>query len=142
MIRKSMQEAMGLLRARFGADTRRWRWGDMHTVTFRHPFGERAPLDRIFNLGPLPVDGGPTALVSGEYDFNVPFAVTVGPSFRQVIDFSGSGMIRSVLPPGESGQVFHPHYGDQVSLWVNGGYRTSSFAGGRRGDVLTLEPSR
>jgi penicillin G amidase len=142
MIRKSMQEAMGLLRARFGPDTRRWRWGDMHTVTLRHPFGERAPLDRIFNLGPVPIDGGSTALVSGEYDFTEPFAVTVGPSFRQVFDFSGHGAVRSVLPSGESGQVFHPHYGDQLRLWVNGGYRTSSFAAGEQGEVLTLEPAR
>lgn len=142
MIIRSMREAVMRLRARFGSDTRRWRWGDMHTVTLRHPFGARPPLGRIFNIGPLPIDGGSTTLVSGEYDFNDPFGVTVGPSFRQIFDFSGSGTIRSVLPSGQSGQVFNPHYDDQVRLWVNGGYRTSSFSARLPGDRLTLEPGR
>ena len=38
----------------FGNEMRTWRWGELHTVTFRHPFGLRKPLDRIFNIGPLP----------------------------------------------------------------------------------------
>lgn len=142
MIKKSMREAAAKLRARFGPDTRRWRWGDLHMVTLRHPFGERPPLDRIFNIGPFPVDGGSTALVSGEYDFNAPFDVTVGPSFRQIFDFSGPGALRSVLPSGQSGQIFNAHYDDQVRLWVNGGYRTSTFSTRGYGDRLTLEPGR
>ena len=40
--------------------------------------------------------------------------MTVGPSFRQIFDFAGEGPIRSILPSGESGQVFHPHYADQT----------------------------
>jgi acyl-homoserine lactone acylase PvdQ len=30
-----------------------------------------------------------------------------------------------VLPGGESGQVFHPHYADQVELWLNGANRVN-----------------
>jgi len=144
IIRKSLREAIDGLDRRLGSDSRTWRWGDLHSVELRHPLGRMKPLDHIFNVGPYPAGGGPTALVSCEYSFNEPFAVTVGPSFRQIFDFSGDGAIRSVLPSGQSGQAFHRHYDDQTRLWINGGYRVSSFTvrvtdGPER---LVLEPAR
>ena len=42
----------------------------------------------------------------------------------------GDGEYRSVLPSGESGQVFDDHYDDQTELWLNGGYRTGRFRQG------------
>ncbi len=144
IIRKSLREAVGELDRRLGSDNRMWRWGDLHTVELRHPFGRRKPLDRIFNIGPFPAGGGPTALMSCEYSLNEPFGVTVGPSFRQIFDLAGDGAIRSVLTSGQSGQAFHRHYDDQTRLWLNGGYRVSSFTaraldGAER---LLLEPGQ
>ena len=142
MIRKSLREAVEDLTARFGSETRNWRWGNLHTATIRHPFGIRPPLDKIFSIGPFPVAGASGALVSGEYDFNAPFAVTVGPSFRQIFDFAGDGPIRSILPSGESGQVYHAHYADQTGSWLNGWYRSAHFSTAHSpgGDRLTLLP--
>ena len=142
IIRKSMNEAVTTLRERFGGQLKTWRWGDLHSVTLRHPFGLVKPLDRIFNIGPFPYPGGSTSLMSGEYDINKPFAVTVGPSFRQIIDFSNLNEVRSVLPSGQSGQVFNIHYDDQTPLWLNGGYRIARMtpAGGREWDRLILKP--
>jgi penicillin amidase len=144
IVRKSLREALADLRAKWGGDSKNWRWGNLHTVTLSHPFGLRKPLDRIFNVGPFPVNGGSTALVSFEYDLNKPFDVTVGPSFRQIFDMGGEGEFRSVLPSGESGQVFHSHYADQTRLWLNGGYRTGVFGRAVRADMelLLLEPGR
>lgn len=123
IIRRSLREAVAALRDRFGPDVKAWRWGEMHTVTLRHPFGLLKPLDRIFNVGPFPVGGGSTTLISGEYSINNPFTVTVGPSFRQIFDMANPKEVRSILPSGESGQVFQKHYSDQTGLWLNGGYR-------------------
>ncbi len=144
IIRKSLREAVGELDRRLGSDNRMWRWGDLHTVELRHPFGRRKPLDRIFNIGPFPAGGGPTALMSCEYSLNEPFGVTVGPSFRQIFDLAGDGAIRSVLPSGQSGQAFHRHYDDQTRLWLNGGYRVSSFTARALGGAerLLLEPGQ
>ncbi|HUI10704.1 MAG TPA: penicillin acylase family protein [Bacteroidota bacterium] len=141
IVRRSLREAIAALRESYGDDPRQWGWGKLHTVALRHPFGLRKPLDRIFNIGPFPAPGGSTALVSMEYDLNAPFAVTVGPSFRQIFDMRGD--YRSVLPSGESGQVFDVHYDDQTQLWLNGAYRTGVFgaAPGGKPDVLILEPS-
>jgi penicillin amidase len=123
MLRKSMKDAVNALRERFGTDMKTWRWGEMHTVTLQHPFGLQKPLDRVFNLGPFKIGGGPTAVMSAEYSFNKPFEVTVGASFRMIVDFARSDEIYVVLPSGQSGQVFHDHYDDQTPLWLNGAYR-------------------
>jgi penicillin amidase len=141
IIRKSLREAVRELRDRLGSDMRSWRWGELHTVTMRHPLGLRSPLDRVFNRGPYPFPGASTALVSGEYAFTDPFAVTVGPSFRIVIDMADSQSLRSVLPPGESGHPFHDNYDDQTSLWLNGGYRIMRFGDPGHGSArLILDP--
>ena len=144
IIRRSLNEALADLRARFGDDTKNWRWGDMHTVTLRHPFEGAKPLERIFNVGPYSARGASTALVSFEYDFNRPFEVTVGPSFRQIFDLAPEGSLCSVLPSGQAGQVFHRHYADQTRLWLNGGYRMATFPGspGADAETLMLEPLR
>lgn len=144
IIRKSTHEALVALRERFGPEMKKWRWGDMHTVTLEHPFGLQKPLDRLFNIGPFPYGGGSTTLVSGEYSYNHPFSVTVGASIRQIVDFSRPEQSRRVLPTGQSGQVMHPHYDDQTHLWLNGGYRTAYTAmpEGASWKVLTLEPGQ
>lgn len=143
IIRKSLRDAMAELATRFGDDMRTWRWGELHTVTLQHPFGLRKPLDRIFNVGPYPIGGGSTALISGEYSFNEPYAVTIGPSFRQIFDLADPTEIRAVLPSGQSGQVYHRHYSDQTDLWLNGGYRiTRSEDPTGNWDHLRLDPLR
>ncbi len=32
---------------------------------------------------------------------------------------------RTILPSGQSGQVFNKHYDDQTALWLHGAYKTS-----------------
>lgn len=124
IIRKSAREAVSELASRFGSDTRMWRWGELHTVTLQHLFGLQKPLDKIFSIGPFAYPGGSTALMSGEYSLTDPYAVTIGPSYRQLFDLADGSSYRSVLPSGQSGQVFHRHYEDQTPLWLYGGYRT------------------
>jgi len=143
IIRRSLREALALLRDRLGKAPRLWRWGDLHTVTFRHPLGLVAPLDVVFNRGPFACAGGTTALISGEYRFTDPFQVVVGPSFRQVFDLSRATECRVILPPGQSGQAYHRHYDDQLELWRAGGYRSAKLLEDRSGwEHLVLDPQR
>jgi len=143
IIRKSFRQAIVALGERLGSDTKAWRWGSLHTVTLKHPFGVQRPLDLVFNLGPYEVGGGTTSLMSGEYDFNEPFDVTVGASFRMISDLANPSEMRSVLPSGQSGQVYHSHYADQTNLWLNGGYRIArATEDAGHWDHLRLEPIR
>ena len=143
IIRRSLREAVADVRERLGEDPRRWRWGSLHTVELRHPFGLRPPLNAIFNVGPFPFGGGSTALMSGEYSFNTPYTVSVGPSYRQIFNLGDPSTARVVLPPGQSGHAFHPQFDDQARLWLNGAYRTAmSDPRAGRWNRLTLEPAR
>jgi len=143
IIRRSIREALAALRSQLGDQPRLWRWGELHTVTFRHPLGLVRPLDVVFNRGPYPFPGGTTALVSGEYRFTEPFAVVVGPAYRQIFDLSNAVEFQAVLPAGQSGQAYHRHYDDQLQLWRLGTYRTGRILEDRRlWEHLRLEPER
>jgi penicillin amidase len=143
IIRRSFREAIGTLRTRLGDQPRLWRWGELHTVTFRHPLGMVRPLDVVFNRGPFPFAGGTTTLVSGEYRFTDPFQVLVGPAYRQIFDLSRAAEFRVILPPGQSGQAYHRHYDDQLQLWLMGAYRQGRIPEGPLGwERLSLKPER
>lgn len=134
IIRKSMSEAIDALRKTLGDETKNWQWGNLHQLVLQHPFGLQKPLDRVFNIGPFPYGGGSTALISGEYsftsvlhpnEFEHPFRVTVGASFRHIVDMANANESRTTLPTGQSGQVFSPHFDDQTAMYINGVYKTT-----------------
>ena len=122
VIRKSLEEAIQELKTALGAEMKTWQWGLLHTVTFRHPFGAQPPLGAVFNIGPFPIGGSGTTLNNGEYYLADPYKVTLGPSTRQIVDFSNLDDARSIIPTGESGQPMNDHYSDQTPLWLNGEY--------------------
>lgn len=131
ILRKSLYDAMEELQTFFGNDTKLWRWGSLHTVTFVHPFGTRKPLDNVFNIGPFPLGGSGSTVNKAEFRFTQPavgstdpYAVVVGASMRHVIDLGDRTSFFSIITSGVSGQALHKHYDDQTILWLNGGYHT------------------
>ncbi len=146
IVLKSFRGSLDSLREMIGPVMKEWRWGTLHTVTFRHPFGERPPLGRIFDVGPFEVAGGSTTVNKTEYRSSAPFGVKVGPSMRQVIDLGKPLEGFFALTGGQSGQAFHEHYEDQTPLWLNGGYvrvtMDRSEITASPWDRLTLEPPR
>lgn len=117
---RSITEAVTELRRRFGGDMRRWEWGELHQVTFPHPLGAVAPLDRVFNVGPFPIGGNNTTVNNGEYSFTAPFDAAVGPSMRFIADMTSPDSSYIILTTGQSGQIFSDHYADHTALWQSG----------------------
>ncbi len=124
IIRKSMKEALKELSEKFGGEMKEWRWGRLHTLTLKHPFGDINVLQSIFNIGPMEIGGSGTTVNNGEYHFTSPYEMTLGPSMRSIVDFSSIDGALSVIPSGQSGQPLHKHYSDQMPLWKNGEYHT------------------
>jgi penicillin amidase len=122
ILRKSVLMAMLDLTRRLGQDLNRWTWGALHHVTFRHPLGRRAPLDRLFDVGPFAIGGASTTVASGEYAIADPYDCIVGPTLRMVADMGCDDTLLVVLPTGQSGQPFSPHYADMAPRWLNGAY--------------------
>jgi penicillin amidase len=68
------------------------------------------------------MDGGNEVINNQLFTLNETgiYKVKAGPSTRRVIDFSNIENSVSILPTGQSGNVFSKHYKDQAQKYVNG----------------------
>lgn len=125
VVEKSLRQALADLRRRFGSDVKRWTWGRLHTLTFRHPLGERRPLGRVFDLGPYPTSGSHLTVDKKQYDYTRPFTVREGVSQRMVVDLADPAVALHVLSTGETGLLGNAHNSDQTELYLEGRYHPS-----------------
>ena len=117
---RSLLEAMSFLRDRLGEARSTWAWGTVHQVAFRHPFGQKWYLRGWFDIGPYGAPGDGRTVFMERFQPGKGYSVEVGPSMRQVVPLGFRSMARSVIPTGESGHFFEPHYNDQTLLWYGG----------------------
>src|SRR5699024_2730136 len=80
-------------------------------------------VDNILNKGPYPVGGHGLTINNGEYSWNDPYNMILGPSIRRIIDFSKLEYTLSIVPGGQSERPFSPYSGDQIENWLNGQYK-------------------
>ena len=117
----ALDSTVRTLRERYGDDPAGWAWGKIRPLTLRHTVGEQAPMDKIFNLGP--VAWGGDAHTIGQ-STAVPLDPTANPamiaSLRMVVECGQWDEARYILPGGQSGNPLSPHYGDQFPLWLRG----------------------
>ena len=117
-IRASLAVAEGKLRSRFGSDTSSWAWGTVRPLTLSHPVGLRKPLDRVFNLGPMPWSGDFTTVAQAGAPPLDPMANPLAiASLRMAVDVGEWDRSRFSLPGGQSGNPMSPHYSDQLDSW-------------------------
>jgi penicillin amidase len=114
---------MDHLKKTLGPSPNDWGWGVAHSLTHNHPLAAQKPLDWFFNVGPFEVPGArevPNNL--GNPIGPAPWAVTMGPSTRRVIDFADASQAAGINPVGQSGVLFDTHYKDQAAAYAAGGY--------------------
>ena len=145
VIAETLRSALDYLSRRLGPEPGRWRWGDLHRVTFAHPLGI-GPLARILSRGGFPLGGDIETVAQAASNVGDSFAATGSiPSYRFVVDLSDFDRSVGVLATGQSGHPGSRHYDDQTPLWRAGRYHPLPFS--RRAvvesiaDVLTLLPA-
>lgn len=148
MLRAALINAHAELADRLGDDVAAWRWADLHTLTLRHPtLGTSgvAPIEAIFNRGPVGVGGGPAIVNATAWTASRGYEIDWVPSMRMVVDLSDLDASRWVNLTGVSGHAFSDHYTDQVDRWATGGsipMRWSVEAvGAATTDLLRLVPT-
>lgn len=104
----------------FDKDTTVWNWGKMHRLELKHPVGQTAPLDLIFNIGPNETTGGMETINNMSFTLTDVFPVNVnlGPALRRILDFSDPENAISINPSGQSGHFMSEHYDDQSKLYT------------------------
>ena len=120
-LEQSLTAAVSTLRDRGGPDSADWAWGQVRPLRLPHPFGGVKPLDRVFNLGPLPGVGDSGTIVQGTLDPTDPLGNQISlPMVRAVFDVGRWDTCRFVLAGGQSGNPFSPNYADQLKPWAGG----------------------
>jgi penicillin amidase len=124
----------------------RWAWGAVRPIFLQHPVGDKPPLGRIFNLGPIAFGGDGTTIPQASVDFAHPLGNAIGvPNMRMVVDVGNWKASRWVLAGGQSGNPCSPHYADMLDLWQRGdgvciAWSREDVATAAR-SVLRLEPA-
>jgi len=125
VLSESLIEAVASLEKQLGKDIKDWNWGKVHTLEHRHPLGTIAALKKYFNVGPFPIKGAKEVIDNRGYDYNDAglYNVKAGPSTRRIVDFSDIENSISILPTGQSGNLFSKHYKDQAEMYNKGEFR-------------------
>ena len=120
-IEDALASAVRSLRRHAGDDPRRWAWGAVRPLRLLHPLGVQRPLDRMLNLGPVPLGGDANTVAQAGVRPLDPLANPAAiPNHRTVIDLGDVERSRFVLAGGQSGNPLSSHYGDLFELWRRG----------------------
>ncbi len=127
LLRTTFTRAVRRTTALLGNDPAQWRWGKLHTATFRHPLaGLGAAYAKAFDLGP--VERGGDAQTPNNTRHDAKFAQVHGATYRQLFDLADWDRGLATSAPGQSGQPGSPHYGDLLPLWAAGEYFPLAFS--------------
>ncbi len=145
LVVQAWQLSTSFLVDRFGDDLAQWSWqGDIKMV-HEHPLGKVSPLDKFFNVGPLPSEAGVEAINNLMFKRDGDeLKIIMGPSTRRVIDFGDVENSWGINPTGQSGVVTDHHYQDQAVDYSKGNFRHHWISQEKVQDnlqsVLTLVP--
>ncbi|MCS7167565.1 MAG: penicillin acylase family protein [Gemmatales bacterium] len=117
-------DTLAYLRRRLGRNIRRWRWGRLHCIEFRHPLGARRLLRWLFNRGPYPYGGDVNTVWQASFTPNWLTATPQGftPSYRQLLDLADWDRARAIHTTGQCGHPASRHYDDFIPMWLKGEY--------------------
>ena len=145
VLTKSFKETTDKLKEEWGEKIEKWRWEDAHMLTFHHPFSNKKPMDKIFDVGPfkMPSCPGCPNKMSFPITNDKIHQIDGGPAMRNIIDFSDPENALGIIPTGQSGNVMSKHYDDQAKMFTSGIYREMIMNDPeitKSKDVLTLKP--
>ena len=140
-LERAFGEGYADLERRLGTDASAWRYGALHTSTFREATvggSGIAPIEALFNRGPFATSGwGSIVNATGsnlscygrsEDPCDNPYAVTTVPSMRMILDVTNWDAGRMIHTTGQSGHPLSPHYIDMADPWRLIQYNAAPFS--------------
>ncbi|MCH7409843.1 penicillin acylase family protein [Belliella sp. DSM 111904] len=125
IIENALTISLEELKNQLGKNSKKWTWEKVVTLEHEHPLGAKKPLDRIFNVKAPVVEANEEAVNKLAFQLNGSgiYKVKSGPAMRIVLDFANVESSESILPTGQSGNLFSHHYKDQAEMYSTGQYR-------------------
>ncbi len=122
ILNNAFHKTISFLEKQLGNDINTWKWSRVHTVEHQHPFGQVPALRKYFNVGPYPIIGANEVLNNSIFHLNGTgkYHSVAGPSTRRIIDFADVEHGLTILPTGQSGNVFSEHYKDMALRYNKG----------------------
>jgi penicillin amidase len=121
ILEAAMLQAWNEMVDTLGAEPNEWRWGELHTATFRNAsLGQSgiAPIEWLFNRGGFESSGGGDLVNATTWNAAEGYEVVALPSMRMIVDLDDFSRSRAVHTTGQSGHAFHKHYIDMAELWL------------------------
>ncbi|MFC5973179.1 penicillin acylase family protein [Halomarina salina] len=123
--------AEAMARAEARAEEEGWEtYGDYNRLDLNHPF----PVGYL-DYPSRAMDGSPFTV----FNFRVEGSMQAGSSWRMVSTWGSDSL--GVIPGGQSGNPFSPHYHDQLDEWAEGEYKPMTFDAPGGVDIRFVEGS-
>jgi penicillin amidase len=143
LVRCSLAETCAELTDLLGPDATQWQWGKLHALILNHAFGRVRFLRPLLSFGPFPSGGDNFTINLGFYRHSNPYHHIAGASLRMIVELKQNLRSEFILPSGQSGHPFSPHYRDQTRRWQGQEYIQVSGAQEdlRHRALLSLKPA-
>ena len=124
IITQAFVNTINFLNTQLGENVDDWHWKRVLSVTHPHAFDKVATLKPYFSVGPFETNGGDEVINNHSFalDSTGYYKVKSGPSSRRVIDFADVENAMTIIPTGQSGNIFSPYYKNQADKYLNGQY--------------------
>ena len=122
LVAQTLDAAQAETTALLGADTTRWRWGDLHRTAFEHPllYLAEGALGDDMRMSAYGRGGSGQTVNNTGFDAR-DFAVRAGASWRMVVDTGDWDGARMTNAPGQSGDPQSPFYDNLLETWAADG---------------------
>ena len=122
IITTSFKNAVAFISIQLGENVQDWTWDKVISVEHEHALGKVAALRSYFNVGPFKTVGGNEVINNQIFNLDSTgvYKIKAGPSTRRIVDFSDVENGLGILPTGQSGNIFSPHYDDQAQKYIDG----------------------
>lgn len=121
ILTRAFERSLDRAQSRMGSDPKKWKWGEIHRVEFRHPLTARSRfLETLYNVGPASMPGSDDTINLAGWSVAHPFKVVEGVSLRHISEMTDPPQAFGISPLGASAHFFSTHYKDQTSLWLSG----------------------
>ncbi|MGQ9620050.1 MAG: penicillin acylase family protein [Bacteroidales bacterium] len=115
----SFRDCISEITAKYGADTAKWKWGDIHRIIITHPLGTVKILDGIFRFNSKEYRVGGSNHTVSPYSYKAGFVVNHGASERHIYNTANWDESLTVIPTGNSGIPASEFYLSQTDDYIN-----------------------